>query len=138
MTSRKPRSAEFLLASALLPGLALLPGPTWAADPQAGRAIVENRNTGMCVMCHSGPFPDPHLQGNLAPDLRGVGARLTPDEIREHLVDPRRFNPDSIMPSYSATTGLTRVGAAWRGKPLLTEAQMDDVVAYLATLKTPP
>jgi sulfur-oxidizing protein SoxX len=106
-----------------------------AGDPEKGRAIVANRQIGLCLLCHSGPFPEERFQGNLAPDLRGVGARLNEDEIRERLIDPARFNPKTIMPAYSKTDGLTRVAASLRGKTLLSKAQIDDVVAYLATLK---
>ena len=105
-----------------------------AGDPQAGRAIVMNRQISACLLCHSGPFPDPHLQGNLAPSLAGVGSRLSPAALRRRMTDP---GADSIMPSYSATTGLDRVGHQWVGKPVLTPAQIDDVVAFLSTLRAP-
>ena len=105
-----------------------------AGDPATGRAIVMNRQLSACLLCHSGPFPDPHLQGNLAPSLAGVGARLTAAELRQRLTDP---GVDSIMPSYSATAGLNRVGRPWAGKPVLSTAQIDDVVAFLSSLRTP-
>ena len=106
-----------------------------AGDPGKGRAIVASRQVGLCLLCHSGPFPEERFQGNLAPDLRGVGARMTEDQLRQRLIDPARFNPKTIMPSYSRTEDLTRVAPSLRGKTLLSEAQIDDVVAYLATLK---
>jgi sulfur-oxidizing protein SoxX len=105
-----------------------------AGDPTSGRAIVANRQIGACLLCHSGPFPDPHLQGNLAPALAGVASRLTAADLRQRLTDPGK---DSIMPSYSATTGLNRVGKPWMGKPVLTPPQIDDVVAFLSTLRAP-
>ena len=104
-------------------------------DPQRGRAIVANRQVGLCLLCHSGPFPEERFQGNLAPDLRGVGSRLTEGEIRLRLVDPARANPQTIMPAYYRTEGLTRVGPSYRGKPVLSAEQIEDVVAFLATLK---
>jgi sulfur-oxidizing protein SoxX len=106
-----------------------------AADPEKGRAIVANRQLGLCLLCHSGPIPEERFQGNLAPDLRGVGARLSPEQIRQRLVDPARFNPDTIMPAYARTEGLSRVAPSLRGRTILTAEQIDDVVAYLATLK---
>ena len=106
-----------------------------AGDPEKGRAIVANRQLGLCLLCHSGPFPEERFQGNLAPDLRGVGARLNTEQIRQRLIDPARFNPDTIMPAYSKTEGLVRVAPSLRGKTLLSAEQIDDVVAYLVTLK---
>jgi sulfur-oxidizing protein SoxX len=106
-------------------------------SPERGRQIVENRQLSACLLCHAGPFPDRHLQGDVGPSLDGVGARLTPGEIRLRLVDPAKLNPDTIMPSYYAVAGLTRVGRAWQGKPVLTAQQVEDVVAFLATLRAP-
>ena len=103
-------------------------------DPVRGRAIVANRQVGLCLLCHSGPFPEERFQGNLAPDLRSA-ARLTEGQIRQRLVDPRRANPDTIMPAYFDTTGLTRVAPSFRGKTILTAEQIEDIVAYLVTLK---
>jgi L-cysteine S-thiosulfotransferase len=106
-------------------------------NPARGRQIVENRQLSACLLCHSGPFPEPHLQGNVGPPLDGAGSRLTPGEIRLRLVDPAKLNPDTVMPSYSAVDGLTRVGRPWQGKPVLTAQQIEDVVAFLATLRAP-
>jgi L-cysteine S-thiosulfotransferase len=103
-------------------------------DPQRGRAIVANRQVGLCLLCHSGPFPEERFQGNLAPDLRSA-ARLTEGQIRARLVDPARANPQTIMPAYYRSEGLTRVAPAHRGKTILTAEQIEDVVAYLLTLK---
>jgi L-cysteine S-thiosulfotransferase len=102
-----------------------------------GRLVIENRQLSTCLLCHSGPFPERHLQGNVGPSLDGVGSRLTAGEIRLRLVDPAKLNPDTVMPSYYAVEGLTRVGRAWQGKPVLTAQQIEDVVAFLAALRTP-
>ena len=102
-------------------------------DPVRGRAIVANRQVGLCLLCHSGPFPEERFQGNLAPDLRNAG-RLGEAQLRARLVDPARFNPQTIMPSYYRTEG-TRVAPSYRGKPVLSAGQIEDVVAFLATLK---
>jgi len=103
-------------------------------DPARGRAIVANRQVGLCLLCHSGPFPEERFQGNLAPDLRGA-ARLTEGQIRQRIVDSRKVNPQSIMPAYYRSEGLVRVAPAYRGKTVLTAEQIEDVVAYLLTLK---
>ena len=104
-------------------------------DPVRGRAIVANRQVGLCLLCHSGPFPEERFQGDLAPDLRGAGKRYTEDELRLRMTDPAKMNPRTIMPSYSKTEGLARVAPGFRGKPILTPEQIEDVVAYLTTLR---
>lgn len=103
-------------------------------DPERGRAIVANRQVGLCLLCHSGPFPEERLQGDLAPDLRSA-ARLTEGQIRMRIVDPARVNPETIMPAYYRTDGLTRVAPAFRGRTILTAGEIEDVVAWLVTLK---
>ena len=104
-------------------------------DPARGRAIVASRQVGLCLLCHSGPFPDERFQGNLAPDLRGAGSRLNEGQLRLRIVDSSRVNPTTIMPAYHRTEGLARVAPAFRGKPVLTAEQIEDVVAFLMTLK---
>jgi sulfur-oxidizing protein SoxX len=103
-------------------------------DPEEGRAIVTTRERGLCILCHAGPFPEVQFMGNLAPDLAGVGARLTAPELRQQIVDSRISNPETIMPPYHATSGLTRVGEPWQGATILTAQEVEDVVAFLATL----
>jgi sulfur-oxidizing protein SoxX len=104
-------------------------------DPVRGRAIVANRQVGLCLLCHAGPFPEERFQGDLAPDLSGSGRRWTEGELRLRLVSPQEFNSGTIMPSYYRTEGLERVAPAFRGKPILTAQQIEDVVAYLAALR---
>jgi len=104
-------------------------------DPARGRAIVANRQVGLCLLCHSGPFPEERFQGELAPALNGAGARWSEGQLRLRIVDSSRVNPTSIMPAYHRSDGLTRVAPAFRGKPILTAEQVEDVVAFLLTLK---
>jgi sulfur-oxidizing protein SoxX len=104
-------------------------------DAARGRAIVVNRTVGLCLLCHSGPFPEERFQGNLAPDMKGAGARWSVGELRLRMVDSHRLNADTIMPAYYKVDGLNRVAPAFRGKPLLTAEQIEDVVAFLATLR---
>src|SRR5476649_700185 len=103
-------------------------------DPERGRAIVVARQN-TCLLCHSGPFPEQRFQGNLSPDLKGTGARWNEGQLRLRMVDASRLNPQTIMPSYYRVDGLSRVATAWRGKPILGAEQIEDVVAYLATLR---
>ena len=103
-------------------------------DPERGRAIVVKRES-TCLLCHSGPFPEQRFQGDLSPNLQGAGARWSEGELRLRLVDAARLNPATIMPSYYRVDGLHRVAQNYRGKPVLTAEQIEDVVAYLVTLK---
>ena len=103
-------------------------------DSERGRAIVVARQN-TCLLCHSGPFPEERFQGDLGPDLKGVGTRLSESEIRARIVDPARVKPDTIMPAYYKTDGLNRVATAVRGKTILSAEQIEDIVAYLVTLK---
>jgi sulfur-oxidizing protein SoxX len=102
-------------------------------DAARGRALVLDRST-TCILCHSGPFETP-FQGDVAPSLAGVGNRWKPSQLRLRLVHPAYFNRDTIMPSYYQTGGFTRVGRNWAGKSILTAEQIEDIVAYLATLR---
>lgn len=104
-------------------------------DPAHGRAIVLDRQRGLCLLCHSGPFPEERFQGDLAPSLAGAGSRLTEGQLRLRMVDGRRLNPDTIMPSYFSLDGLVRVGRAWQGRTVLAAEEIEDVVAFLATLR---
>jgi sulfur-oxidizing protein SoxX len=104
-------------------------------DASRGRAIVANRSVGLCLLCHSGPIAEERFQGDLAPSLAGAGGRWTVAQLRLRIVDGSRLNPDTIMPPYYRTTGLQRVARPFEGKTILTAEQIEDVVAYLATLK---
>jgi sulfur-oxidizing protein SoxX len=104
-------------------------------DADRGRTVVTNRQVGLCLLCHSGPFPEERFQGTLAPDLKGAGARASEGQLRLRIVDASRLNPNTIMPSYYRIDGLTRVAPAFQGKPILSAQQIEDVVAYLATMR---
>jgi L-cysteine S-thiosulfotransferase len=106
-----------------------------SGDPQRGRAIVINRQKGLCLICHSGPFPEERFQGTLSPPLAGAGLRSTEGQLRLRMVDSRNVNPTSLMPAYHSTEGMNRVGKAWRDKPILTAQEIEDVVAFLKTLR---
>ena len=146
--SRRQPSAEAALVAAAIvvasPGLrpytivgdaipASLTGTP--GDPARGRAIVIDRRLGACLLCHTGPFPEEKFQGTLAPDLSGAGSRWSEGQLRLRLVDATRLDPDTIMPPYYRVDGLTRVGERWRGKPILNAEQIEDVVAFLLTLR---
>ena len=106
-----------------------------AGDPVSGKKIVLDRHVGLCLLCHSGPFPEERFQGDLGPTLAGVGARLSAGQIRLRIVDASRVNPQTIMPPYYRKEGLSRVAPSHAGKTVLTAQQIEDVVAFLSTLK---
>ena len=106
-------------------------------DPARGRALVADRARGLCLLCHAAPIPEVRFQGDLAPDLAGAGGRWSQGQLRLRIADARRLNPETIMPPTYATDGLSRVGTAWQGRTVLDAGEVEDVVAYLATLREP-
>lgn len=102
-------------------------------DPANGRKLV--RTKGLCLSCHVMPIPEEPDHGDVAPDLAGVGARMVPQELRLRIVDPKILNPDTMMPAFFKKDGLNRVMKSWEGKSILEAQEVEDVVAYLATLK---
>ena len=151
--SRRKSSASLLLLGALLAGGGAnaqelrpfrITGDTIVeplggarGDTARGRAIVVDRQKGLCLLCHTGPFPEQRFQGTLAPTLAGAGGRWNEGQLRLRMVDSGKLNPATIMPAYYRTEGLTRVGTAWQNKPVLDAAEIEDVVAFLVTLKEP-
>ena len=121
--------AYVVTADAIPASLTGMPG-----DAVRGRALVLDRAS-TCILCHSGPFPEARFQGDLAPSLAGAGRRWTEGQLRLRLVDAASLNPATIMPSYYRVDGLDRVAPAWRGKPILSAEQIEDIVTYLATLR---
>jgi sulfur-oxidizing protein SoxX len=110
------------------------PLTTQAGDSQRGREIVTGRDAN-CLLCHSIPETGQRFMGNVAPPLAGVGSRLAAGQIRLRVVDPTRVKTDVAMPAYYRTHGLDRVMEQYRDKPVLTAQQVEDVVAYLSTLR---
>jgi L-cysteine S-thiosulfotransferase len=104
-------------------------------DATRGRTIVANRQAGLCLLCHQAPIPEERFQGNLSLNLAGVGSRASAGQLRMRLVDARKLNPASIMPSYYRADNLTRVGPAFQGRTIFSAQQVEDVVAYLLTLR---
>jgi sulfur-oxidizing protein SoxX len=105
-------------------------------DAEGGRRIVLDREGGDCIICHAMPLPQRQFHGTVGPPLDGIGGRYSAAELRLRLVDPKVLNPDTIMPAYYKVEGLHRVLERYRGKPMLTAQQVEDVVAYLLTLKS--
>jgi sulfur-oxidizing protein SoxX len=106
-------------------------------DPARGAALFAARQVSTCLLCHAAPSASQTAEGAIGPSLAGVGARLSPGQIRLRIVDAALVNPDTIMPAFYSTEGLHRVGRAWAGRPVLDAGQIEDLVAYLATLRAP-
>lgn len=104
-------------------------------DAAKGRTIVSNRQIGMCLLCHQAPIAEDRFQGDISTNLSGVGARWTVPQLRLRIVNSRLLNPASVMPAYYRTDGLERVAAMSRDKTILDAQQIEDVVAWLASLK---
>jgi L-cysteine S-thiosulfotransferase len=104
-------------------------------DALRGRAIVANRQQSLCLLCHGAPIPEDRAQGNLAPPLDGVGARLNQQQLRLRMIDSQKINPASIMPPYFRADGLKNVATAHQDRTIFNAQQLEDVVAYLQSLK---
>ncbi len=115
------------IAAALWPG---------AADPARGKAAVLSRDGGNCFLCHTVPDAGDTPLGSIGPPLAGVGRRLSAGQLRLRLVDSTLINRATVMPAYYRVKGLRQVASAYQGKPLLSEQQIEDVIAYLLTLRS--
>ena len=104
-------------------------------NAERGRALILGREAANCVLCHAVPEPSLRFSGNLGPPLGGVARTLSVAQLRLRIVDNMRVNPTTIMPSYYRIEGFDKVAGAYRGKPILDAEQIEDIVAYLATLR---
>ncbi len=136
--------ASALLASLVVPQASaadarsdaiMKPLTSTLGDAARGRRIVITREGGHCILCHHVPADEVKVFGNVAPALDGIGSRLSAAQIRQRVVDITAVNPDAVMPVFHRSTGLERVAEEYRGKPVLSAQQVEDVVAYLAGLK---
>lgn len=107
-----------------------------AGDARRGREIVTDSRRGNCLACHQLPIPGIEAYGTIGPPLAGIASRLSVPQIRLRVVDSRNINPMSIMPGFYRDPRLiNRPGKKYRGRTFLTAQQVEDVIAYLATLK---
>jgi sulfur-oxidizing protein SoxX len=104
-------------------------------DAARGRALILARDPANCILCHAVPDPDVRFSGNVGPPLEGVATRLTPAQLRLRIVDSTRLDPRTVMPAYYRIAGLSRVATPYRDKPILTPREIEDLVAYLSTLR---
>lgn len=127
--------AETLVPYQQVDGSVPRPLTAVAGDVQRGRALVANRQLGLCLLCHTAPIAEERFQGNLAPDLSGAGSRWTEGQLRLRLIDARQINGATTMPAYYRSDGLQRVAPGAQGQTLFNPQQLEDVVAYLASLR---
>jgi sulfur-oxidizing protein SoxX len=104
-------------------------------DPENGKAVAIDRRKGNCLACHQMPIPEQAFHGAIAPPLMGVGARYTPAQLRLRVVDAKMFNPRTIMPGFYKVDGIHRPLEKFEGKPILSAQEVEDVIAYLETIK---
>lgn len=104
-------------------------------DPRQGRVVAANSDRGNCLICHRAPIAEVPVFGDVGPPLDGVGGRLDGAQLRLRLVDARKVNPATIMPAYYKVEGLYRVAPRYRGRPMLSAQEIEDVLAYLASLR---
>ena len=105
-------------------------------DAISGKAIILDRRRGNCLICHVFPIEDEPFQGEIGPELVGVADRLDEGQIRLRLIDQSRLNPETVMPPYYRVDGLTDVVPEYRGEPALEAQEIEDVIAYLMTLRS--
>lgn len=128
-------AAQVAMVPRTIPGLAnsLTGAP---GDPARGRAVVLDPEKGNCLMCHHvASLGDEAVQGSIGPNISDISVRLDEAQLRQRIVDPKAVTPNTIMPAFHSTEGFARVPEQLAGKPILTPAEVEDVVAFLKTLK---
>ena len=135
MSARAAAAALLLAACSSVPfARDAMQAPLAAAgDAARGREVFVTREAGHCVLCHE--VPGAAAFGNVGPSLAGVGSRLTVPQLRLRVADITRVDADAVMPTFHRVEGMTRVASQYQGKPVLTGQQVEDVVAYLASLR---
>jgi sulfur-oxidizing protein SoxX len=128
--------SKLVSAATIVNGAISEPLASQVGDPTRGRVIVLSRQSGLCILCHNGPFPEEQFQGNLAPELGASVAHSSAAQLRARLVNPAYFNPSTIMPAYYRSEGFTRVAPKYAGQTILSGQEIEDVIAFLQTLKT--
>lgn len=106
-----------------------------AGDVNRGVAVFVSRETGHCILCHAVDALDAEFQGTVGPPLTAVGDRLSTAQLRLRVIDYQRVVPGALMPSYYRVDDLYQVLDTYADTPILTAQQVEDVVAYLGSLK---
>jgi sulfur-oxidizing protein SoxX len=141
MALSRPERLRGTLAALLLAGCAApavnddtLDRPLAApGDAARGREVFVSREGGHCVLCHA--VPGVAVAGDVGPQLGRAGSRFTPAQLRLRIADISRVRPLAAMPTFHRTEGLIRVAPQYAGKTVLSGQQVEDLVAYLGTLR---
>jgi sulfur-oxidizing protein SoxX len=127
------------VAAVVTGGIATLPAPLTGTpgDVKEGAKVAAGRRLGNCLSCHEiGALREEEFHGDVGPPLDGVAGRWDTAALRMIVVNPKMvFGGETVMPAFYRTGGLNRVRPEFAGKPILTAQQVEDVVAFLATLK---
>jgi L-cysteine S-thiosulfotransferase len=118
-----------------LPDQTLTPLTAEPGDVTRGRDVMLKAEKGNCILCHAVPEPGVRFSGDLGPPLHGVGARLSAAQLRYRVIDASRLNPETVMPAYHRSENLKRVAPQFQGLPILNAQEIEDLVAYLSSLK---
>jgi len=103
-------------------------------DPVKGKKLAISRKKGNCLACHVMPIPEQQFHGEVGPDLSGVASYMSEAEMRMRIVDPKIINPDTIMPSFLKVP-TNRVLKKFQGKTIISDQDVEDIIAYMMTLK---
>ncbi|MCC1491747.1 sulfur oxidation c-type cytochrome SoxX [Cognatishimia sp. F0-27] len=113
-------------------------------DAENGRAVMISRGKGNCIACHAvTALNDAPFHGEVGPTLDGIGEYRTAEELRGIVANAKMTFEGTVMPAFYKTSGFTRPGNGYTGKaakeedlsPILSAQEVEDVVAYLMTLK---
>jgi L-cysteine S-thiosulfotransferase len=105
------------------------PDALQAGSPERGKALLLQRQDSGCVLCHQ--VQGLPAGGALGPSLAGLAERSTKSQARERIADPRRLNPQTLMPAYFSTEGLNKVASPYQGQTILTAQGLEDILSYL-------
>ncbi|MGB0411347.1 MAG: sulfur oxidation c-type cytochrome SoxX [Pikeienuella sp.] len=107
-----------------------------AGDAANGREVFAGRKLGNCLACHvNADRDDQSFHGEVGPELNGVADRWSEAELRGIVANAKMMFEDTIMPAFYRDSGYTRPLGKFEGKSILSAQQVEDVVAYLMTLK---
>ncbi len=107
-----------------------------AGDAGNGKKVFLNRKKGNCLACHVvSSLKDQPFHGQVGPPLDGTASRWSEGELRLRIVNSKLVNEDTIMPAFHRSDGLHRVLKKFKGKPVLSAQEVEDVLAYVMTMK---